>query len=230
LDRAEELLDELEAEYNKSLNNKLVSDRALVISHEIIEKLSNILDQTAFKIWSKIVAINLSNKEKSKIEKRIYFPAQLEEEDFNNKLTEWKAKNAQTTYPNLYNFFKKLQPFNSPNNLWIKYLKELASKKHVGLIPQKRQEITNITYSNVYGTVIFTAESVKFGSGASILGAPVNPVTQRIVPTPGVNEKIEKWITFKFEGYDLDALGFCKNAYIQTKNITENAQNTFSLD
>lgn len=229
LDRVGELLKELEDEYNKSLSLQKVSDRALVITHEVVEKLSNLLDQIANKIWLKEVGINLTEEEKIKVGKRIYFPAQTKKEDFDNKLVEWKAKDAENNYPNLYKFFKKLQPFNSQDNLWIKYLKELASKKHVDLIPQKKQVITNITYSNANGTVMFNAESVQFGAGASILGAPVDPITQRIVPTPGVNEKMEKWVSFKPEGYDLDSLGFCKNGYSYTMAIIEDARKIFSL-
>lgn len=47
LDRADELLKELLAEYNKSLHNKDVSARATQLTHEVCERLRSVLDRLA---------------------------------------------------------------------------------------------------------------------------------------------------------------------------------------
>jgi hypothetical protein len=49
------------------------------------------------------------------------------------------------------------------------------------------------------------------------MGAPIDPITQRIVPTPGVTEQAETWVSFIFESYGINALGFCKDACQKTR-------------
>ena len=90
--------------------------------------------------------------------------------------------------------------------------------------------ITNIKYSSQFGTVQFIAENVRFGQGVNILGAPVDPNTQRIIPTLGVTETIDKWVAFVLEGYDINAFEFCKDSYSNVKNIVGQAIEKFGLD
>jgi len=51
LDRADELLKDLEGEYTRCLHSHKVTERAKNITHEILEKLRNALDQTMRKAW-----------------------------------------------------------------------------------------------------------------------------------------------------------------------------------
>lgn len=219
--RINELINELETEYDKCLDKKDVSDKARVVTHEIIEKISNVLDQTARFLWEKFLASDLSNSEKQKA--IIYFPKSEDEHSFKSILGRWMVKDLETKYPKILNFFLSKQPFINEANKWLENVGKLASQKHIDLVPQKREEITHIRISSQSGTVHLISERVKFGSGVSILGAPVDPTTQRIIPTLGVEEKIEKWTSFVLEGYDLDALGFCKDSYNKVKNIVEEA-------
>lgn len=57
------------------------------------------------------------------------------------------------------------------------------------------------------------------------MGAPVDPRTQRIVPTPGVTEQMEIWVSFILEGYGVNALGFCKEACQKTRVLIEEMVN-----
>ena len=70
---------------------------------------------------------------------------------------------------------------------------------------------------------------MTFGGGVSVMGAPINPATQRIVPTPGVTEKIETWVSFVIEGYHVNAAGFCKEACQKTRKIAEEMTGVFGL-
>lgn len=220
-DRVKELISELETEYDKCLDSKEVSDKAKVITHEVIEKLSNILDQIARNLWKRYLIPTLSKSDKKKA--IIYFPKSNNRYSFNSIIGRWMVKDLEKVNKKLFDFLISKQPFLNKENDWLSILGKLASQKHIGLVPQKRQEITHIRYSSPAGTVHFIAEQVKFGPGVSILGAPVNPNTQRIIPTQGVLEKIEKWISFVFEGYNLDALDFCKKSLIKVKGIFEEA-------
>ena len=221
LERTNELIIELETEYDKCLDKKDVSDRAGVVTHEVIEKLSNILDQSARMIWRKHLAISLTDQDKRRA--MIYFPKSKDRHSFDSTIGRWMIKDLEKNNPKIFNFFLSKQPFLNSNNNWLEILGQLASQKHIDLVPQKKEEITHIKISSKAGTVHLISEQVKFGSGVSILGAPVDPNTQRIIPTPGVEEKIEKWVSFVLEGYGLNALEFCKDTYNKVKNIVEEA-------
>jgi|SRR3989344_1597602 len=219
--RINELISELETEYDKCLDKKDVSDKAKVVTHEVIEKISNVLDQTARKIWEKFIAVNLTDTDKKK--SIIYFPKSKDTHSFDSVIGRWMINNLEKNYPNIHNFLLSKQPFTNEGNKWLEIVGVLASQKHIGLIPQKREEITHIKISSQAGTVHLISEHVRFGARVSILGAPVDPNTQRIIPTPGVEEKIEKWVSFVLEGYDLDALGFCKDSYNKLKIVVSEA-------
>lgn len=221
LTRINELISDLETEYDKCLDEKDVSDRARVVTHEVIEKLSNILDQTARKIWEKYLAVNLTDKDRQKA--MIYFPKSKDKHSFDSTIGRWMIRDLKKSNPKIFYFFLSRQSFTHESNKWLEILGQLATQKHIGLVPQKREEITHIKISSQSGTVHLISEHVKFGHGVSILGAPVDPNTQRIIPTPGVEEKVEKWVSFVLEGYGLDALGFCKDSYNKVKNIIEEA-------
>jgi len=70
---------------------------------------------------------------------------------------------------------------------------------------------------------------VKFGPNVEVMGAPVDPITQRIVPIPGVSEQVEIWVSFVLEGYGVDALGFCKEACQNTRVLVETMVSIFQL-
>lgn len=228
LKRVEELINELEIIYKNCLSSKNISPEAKVVTHEIFEKLCNILDQITRAIWLKNLSITLSEEDKNKA--TIYFPVSNDQHQFVSTIGRWRIQDLEHNFPDIYNFFNSRQPFISDKNNWLLIVKELANKKHIGLIPQKREKITNITYTSPSGTVMFNARAVRFGSGAHILGAPVDPTTQRIVPTPGVREKIEVWVAFKIEGFDLNILPFCRESCLKVSNIVEIAIQTFNID
>lgn len=101
----------------------------------------------------------------------------------------------------------------------MKHLAEIAAEgKHVILTPQKRTEARRIKVTGPGGgSVSWDPSSVKFGGEVSVVGAPIDQGTQRIIPTPGVTEQVEIWVSFILEGYDINALGFCKEACQKTR-------------
>jgi hypothetical protein len=121
----------------------------------------------------------------------------------------------------------KKQPFSSKENQLLDILAKIAAEgKHVRLTPQKRTEAHRIKVSRPGGgSVSWDASSVKFGAGVSVMGAPIDPRTQRIVQTPGVTEEVEIWVSFVFNDYAVNALGFCKEACQKTRALIEEMVN-----
>jgi hypothetical protein len=61
------------------------------------------------------------------------------------------------------------------------------------------------------------------------MGAPVNPQTQRIVPTPGVTERVDTWVSFEIQGHGVNAAGFCNEACREVRRITNEISDKFGL-
>ncbi len=100
---------------------------------------------------------------------------------------------------------EKYQPYN---NVVVRNFNKLRNKNvHFALTPQKRTETRGVTVSDAYGsTVTWNADSAVFGEGVSILGAPIDPVTQLPIPTEGVKVEVIKWIDFTFDNKDIPGL------------------------
>ncbi len=100
----------------------------------------------------------------------------------------------------LYDFLLSKQTFQSKENEWLRLLTDIAAEgKHTRLTPQKRTEIRRTKVSGPFGHVSWDPNSVKFGAGVQIMGAPIDPRTQHIIPTQNVTEEIETWVSFIFE-------------------------------
>jgi len=52
----------------------------------------------------------------------------------------------------------------------------------------------------------------NFGKGVSIMGVPIDPSTQLPVPNDLVETRIENWISFLFEGSNVNVLWLCKKS------------------
>jgi hypothetical protein len=64
LDRADELVKELLAEYDRSLHDKKVGTRAIQLTHEVFERLRGVLDRVARLYWEQKVAPQLSQDDR----------------------------------------------------------------------------------------------------------------------------------------------------------------------
>lgn len=221
LDRADELLVQLEQECTLCLKSEEVSRRARNIAHEVLDKLRSSLDQAMRRAWDKQMAPHLSQDERRKA--RVYFPVSSDLHSFESTLGRACMTELATSNPGLYQFLLDKQPFTAEDNEWLRVLSDLAAEgKHERLVPQKRMETRRITLTGPQGgSMSWPSSAVKFGAGVSFAGAPIDPVTQRIVPTPGVTERIEILVAFIIEGYRVNAIGFCRNACSRTSQLLE---------
>ena len=225
LDRADELLNDLEGEYANCLHSHKVTGRAKNITHEILEKLRNTLDQTMRKAWEKYISPTISDQERKRA--RVYFPITGDLNSFRSVLGRAFMQNVDQSHRKMYEFLLNRQPFLSGENQWLDLLTKIAAEgKHVRLTPQKRTETHRIKVSGPGGgSVSWDPSRVKFGPGVRAMGTPVDPETQRIIPIPGATEQVEIWVSFIFEGYSVNALGFCKEACQKTRTLIEDMIN-----
>jgi hypothetical protein len=228
LDRADELLKELLAEYNKSLSDKKVSDRAIQLTHEILELLRGVLDRAARRYWDIHVKLHLSDENQKAAS--IYFPIASNQQGFDSILGRWRWKTVRDQHLALEDYLISQQPFTDASKRWLSVLNELAVQgKHIDLVPQKKIQEQRITVTSPAGRVSWSRSGVTFGSGVSIGGAPVDPRTQRIVPTLGVTEKIETWVNFEIQDYGVNPSVFCQDACRDVRYIAQEMSDKFKL-
>lgn len=226
INRVDELLKDQVSEYQKSFKNKEVSPRAIIITHEIIEKLRHILDQQTRRVWEKEIAPTLEEKEKKKA--KVYFPITDSPEAFKSTTGRAYLSGNKAAHKKLYSFLLKYQPFTSNENYWFKIIREIAKQKHIDLLPQtKSEKVRRITVSSKSGEVSWMPNNVKFGSGVKVLGATINPQTQRIIPTSEVSETIETWVSFKIKDIGVDPQEYCKSSYQKVTTLIEEFDNYF---
>lgn len=221
LDRAQELLRDLEREYGASLASKTVSERAKNLTHEVLEKVRHALDAGMHRLWELHIAPKLTPEQRKRA--RIYFPIANDLPSFQSILGRAEMEDLATDYKVLYDLLLAHQPFTSADNRWLAILRDLSGEgKHIRLRPQKRTEGRRIVVEGPGGAAVsWDPSAVRFGGGVSVMGAPIDPNTQRIVPTPGITEREEIWVAFLIEWLDINALGFCQEAHRKTGTLLE---------
>lgn len=229
LDRADELFVELSAEYDRSLDAKKVSPRAEQLTHEVCERLRSVLDRLARRYWDTHIAPQLPPEDVDAA--TVYFPIVNDRNALDSILGRWRWKSVRQQHQEIYDYLLAQQPFSNEGNKWLTILNDLAVQgKHIDLVPQVRVEEQRITVSKQGGgAVSWNPGNVRFGGGVSIMGAPIDPRTQRIAQTPGIIERLEKWVSFLVSGHGINALGFCGDTCRNTRQIVEDMSQRFGL-
>lgn len=220
LDRADELLKDLLAEYQGCLAKKEVSQRAIQLTHEVCERLRGVLDRTARLYWEQNIAPALSEEDRDRA--TIYFPISGDIQSFNSIMGRWRWKSVRKDHQELYDHLLALQPFKDTSNRWLNTLNDIAiAGKHIDLLPQRRTDKVGRIHVKgpSDGRVSWSPENVRFGSGVRIMGVPIDPTTQRIVPGSGLSETIEVWVSFVIAEHEVDASTFCRNAVNHTREL-----------
>lgn len=208
LDRAKELLQELENACNDDLKSKDVSGKTKNLSQEVLLKVKHLLDQAIYKFFEKHYFHNLSGAEQKSA--KVYFPAVSKKDDLKSVFGRAKMGSLETTHQDFYKFIDSVQPYNQ-DYLWLKNLANYASEKHIRLTPQIKTETRRVTVSRGGGSVSW-GQGVTFGGGVSVMGVPIDPATQMPVPNNVAETKVENWVSFLFEGSDVNVLGLCKKS------------------
>jgi hypothetical protein len=253
LARGDELLKDLLAEYDSCLKGQSVSERAVQLTHDICVQLRSILDRTARRYWDRFISPSLSEQDRKRA--KVYFPIAQDSNGFNSILGQWRWKQAKDKHQSLHDYLLSKQPFSAGKNSWLSVINDLAiAGKHIDLIPQKRLEErrTTVIREDGRGAVSYGGNSLSLGDGGSIefgpggtisfgqggvrfsgnvsaLGAPIDPTTQRITPTPGVTDRIERWVSFIISDHNVNAADLCNRACKETRNIVNEMSERFGL-
>lgn len=208
LDRAKELLQELENACNADLQAKDVSGKTKNLSQEVLLKIRHLLDQSIYKFFEKHYLSNLSDTDKKSA--KVYFPIVSKKDDLKSVLGRAKMNDLETRHQDFYKFINSVQPYNQ-DYLWLKHLASYSSEKHIRLTPQIKTETRRATVSRGGGSVSW-GQGVTFGGGVSVMGVPIDPATQMPIPNNVAETKVENWVSFLFGGSDINVLGLCKKS------------------
>lgn len=225
---ADKRLSELLNEYDSCLHNKAVSPEALQLTHDICGLLRSVLDRSARRYWEVHVSPALSDVDRKAA--TIYFPVAKDLQSLDSILGRWRWKTVRDQHGAVYDYMLGQQAFSNQANAWLPIVDDLAvAGKHIDLSPQTKTEERRITVNGPGGQVSWNPSGVTFGHGVFINGAPVNPTTQRIVPTVGVTERIETWVHFIVGEHNVNAAGLCKQACDGVRRIATEMTTKFGL-
>ena len=203
--RSNDDVTKIEDEYNESLQAQKVSQALRINIKNFCENLRSVLDYLAHEIREKYCT-HANPKD------RFYFPIRLDYSTFESTLRK-SFPDLKSSCPDLWDYLESIQPYH-PGYVWLSHFNQLNNEnKHGSLVEQtrivERQEVRVTTQSG--GQIRWNSQGVKFGSGVSIGGVPVDPRTQLPVPHP--SQKVERinWVDFRFEGINVSALQLLKS-------------------
>ncbi len=201
LDRADELTEDFRKELDHCIENMSVTERAKNFFHEVLIKLRSALDIAMSKVWRKYIPPPSQKKS------NIYFPICKEQQRFEKMMKKMGMQNLQTLNKGLYNLILKAQPFMTGKSDLSDFQSMANLGKHTGLVLQKLESKEAIKITGPKETIIHT-KGVKFPRG-QIMGVPVDPKTQRVIPSSEVKDEEIIWVNCSLDGYDYNPLIFC---------------------
>ena len=203
LDRADELVEDFRNELERCIENMSITERAKNLFHEVLIKLRSALDIAMSKAWAKHISPILQTNKVPKI----HFPICDKLQNFSDSMKRMKMQNLETQNRELYNLILRGQPF-STGKKHLSDFRDLANLgKHTRLVLQELESKEPIRVTAPQGTMIYS-KATQFPSGR-IAGTPVDPDSQRIIPTSDVKDEEIIWVQCSVEGYGHDSLVFC---------------------
>ena len=173
----------VESHYRRGLDAKSVSDSLLYDVRRVIQDCQSALDWTAS-------AVN----DRYGSGRAPYFPLARRPEDFDAELDK-QIKGLHANHPAIAAAFERHQPYQTGSEV-LGYLHKLSRvNKHQDFSPQTRTERLR---TRVDVAAEWDPRAVKFASGVSILGAPIDPATQRPLPHPAVAVTDVRYIDWQF--------------------------------
>lgn len=224
IDRADELLEELEASVKVDLNSKGVSEKTRNLTQEILVKMRSVFDQTMRKFYEIEIKPALSKSEIKKA--RVYFPIVPKQSDLLPFLGRGMMKDLDKTHSDVYSLLDSVQPYQT-RYAWMEHFKKYANERHIRLTPQKRVESKRLVIGDEK-TKISIGEGAKIvlGRGASIRvggkrifgGQTISTDSKEIRGDPGI-ARMELWVNFLFENSTINSLNLCKTVAVEGRKI-----------
>jgi hypothetical protein len=218
LKRAETTLKKISSEYDNSLHTKTVSAELRIDIKDYFSNLRSILDYIAHCIVDKYCPeANPRNK--------LYFPIRADHNGFEtemNKSYPYLISNNKT----IYDILESIQPFKKDENIWLTFFNKLNNEnKHERLVAQIRIETKTVTVNGPGEGSVSWNSGVTFGSEVSVLGVPIDPITQLPIPNKIVKTEIVTWVDFQFEEINVSVLWLTKESLKQISQIYSDLKN-----
>lgn len=206
LDRSKQDLANIEKEYNSSLHSKNIEASLRIDIKNLCENLRSVLDYLAKDIREIYCA-------PAKTGERFYFPILPDPTQFSYQIPKW-FPDLKSNCPNLHDYLESVQPYQTDKTKWLGLFKRVNNEnKHGDLVEQTRSETKQVKV-NIQGggSATWNPSAVKFGSGVSIGGVPVDPTTQMPIRDPSQTVEVITWVDFRFDGIDVSALWLLKES------------------
>jgi hypothetical protein len=162
-------ISDLEAEYERSLRAKEVSETVQLRVDAVVHNQRSSLDYLANRLVEAATGAPA---------KKVYWPMQQSEAEYEGKL-EQNVPGLRGARPDVEAAVKARQRWQ-PGTEWLGRLNALRNPgTHIDLLPQTRVESRGNEVTGPGGGGVSWGPGVTFGSGVSVMGAPIDPGTQR---------------------------------------------------
>ena len=209
LKAASEQHKEIKAKYDEALRNKSMDLRIPV--KNLMENLRSSLDYMAHDIYEACCKSSLSASAQPD-PKNIYFPYAKTEQDFRSRVGA-VLPGLQSQSVAVYELLLSIQPFKCKDTWLYDLCSVLNENKHERLVAQERKETETYSVMGQHGSVTIRRgprSSVTSKPGAiKVFGVPAQFMGDTIASDPrgGLEHLITRWVSFMFEGTNINVLG-----------------------
>ena len=216
LHRCDEDVARVEQSYKASLQSQHVRSDLQVDIKNLCGNLRSVLDYLAHDIRE----THCPTAPKA----RFYFPILDSRAAFEGQVRNWYP-GLDTAAPDLFAYLERVQPYH-PAYSWVGAFNRINNEnKHGNLVAQTRVQTEQVRVATQGGgQVNWSPQNVRFGSGVSIGGIPVDPRTQMPLPDPSLRVERIIWVDFRFEGENVSALGLLREAVTGVRAISKEIQ------
>lgn len=209
INKSKKDLEALKKDYQASLEHKAISEELKIDIKNIFENLRSCFDYIAHDVFEACVTGNQPGK--------LYFPIRQSKKEFDQAINK-DFPRLQASNPDVYNILESVQPYQDD---WLSKFNRLNNKnKHQDLEEQTRTESRHVKVSSPNGGgSVSWGPGVTFGSGVSVMGAPIDPNTQMPIPTNQVKTEVVIWVDFKFRDNGESVLPFIDKSINSVEDI-----------
>lgn len=209
--KAKAQVEQIQTGYNRSLHSKAIDAQLRIDIKNACENLRSVLDYIAKDIRERYCPSASASA-------RFYFPILPDKPTFDRKVDEW-FPGLRGAAPAVVASLEGLQPFQNGQE-WLGHFNQVNNEnKHGDLVEQTRVEGLETRVTGRGGQGVGWGPGVKFGSGVSVMGVPIDPKTQLPVPDPSVKVERITWVDFHFAGIGVSALGLLRKALAGIERI-----------
>jgi hypothetical protein len=216
LEDADDQLELIREMYEETLREQEVPRKLMTRIKNVVENQRSALEYLAHQLYE--------NHGDGKGEKS-YFPVATQPTQFGG-LFERMLPGVAANCPNVRDAIEARQPYQEGYE-WLQHLVLLTNEnKHRRLTPQTRSEERRVRVDTPGGGSVEWGPGVTFGSGVSIGGVPVDPATQRPVPSPTQTVTETTYVDWLFEEPPLSALNTLEGIQKELPQLVEDVLGT----